>query len=192
MASGGNLVLHKQSQWANASHQPQNRVCPAEREPEWRQSGIRTSSDMCSALPSLIIHYLLFTLFFTAAGCKSWKPAAVGAFGCPTRWTFPPLKAFSGCIYGVHMMYKLLMCWPINSSQSKRLVVGNELINLRRSWWRPGRRFHSVSVCFTLDCTHDWRANSKDFNHYGRSSCSVIFFCTFPIKRTDERSLFRA
>lgn len=104
--SNGNLVLRKQFQRASASREPKNRVCSAERKPEWRSIEIRTSSDMCSALPWLIIHYLLFTLFFTAPvvnpeNLLRREPAALD---------FSPLKAFSGCIYGVRMMYKLLMC----------------------------------------------------------------------------------
>lgn len=87
---------------ANASREAKIRVCSAERKPEWRESEIRTSSDMCSAPPSLIIHYLLFTLFFTppvvnAENLLRCEPSAARRAGL-----FPPKSLFRVYIWRVY------------------------------------------------------------------------------------------
>lgn len=88
------MVLYKQFQRANASREPKNRVCSAERKPEWRSSEIRTSSDMCSALPWLIFHYLLFTLFFTAPVVNPENLLRREPWAARRAGLFPPKSLF--------------------------------------------------------------------------------------------------
>lgn len=137
-------------------------------------------SHFVSRLRQLTIYYLLFTPFrlrFTApvvnaANMVRFKQSTLYSYGI-----FFFEKHFH-VAYMECMMYKLLMCWPINSSHSKQCIVRKVVdqsfhIQPQRGAW-PGLWVHFC--VFYTNCMHDWRANSKNFNHSNQPFCSVIFF----------------
>lgn len=84
-------------------------------------------SHFASRLLQLTIYSLLFTPFrlrFTAPVVNAANMVRFKQSTLLSYWMFF-WKAFSCSVYGC-MIYKLLMCWPINSSHSKQCKVRNQ------------------------------------------------------------------